>query len=169
MYRRSPYRRGGKYSNETTLVNLELSGTAQPHVSFPFDSQTNKYGMDIINPTIVLGNRKVKNFTLKFTAVNFSGPIIGCLVYVPEGTDVNGLNMANAANKMYEPNQNVICNFVIPASDSSNSTVTVSSRLARNLNSNDRICLICGLPVGNDPGQAGKSYLMGTVNFSIKY
>ena len=169
MLRRSPYRRGAKYSNETTLVNLEIDGVVPEHSSFPYDSQTQKYGMDIINPTIVLGNRKVKNFTLKFTAVNFSGPIIGCLVYVPEGTNVNSLTMGSVANKMYEPNQNVICNFVIPASDSSNATCVVTSRLARNLNSNDRICLICGLPVGTDPGQSGKAYLTGTVNFSIKY
>ena len=167
MYRRSPYRRGPKYSNETTLINLELTGTADAGVSFPYNDDTHKYGVDVVNPSTVLGNRKVKNFTLKFTSNNFTGPVIGALVYVPEGTEVNTINMGSQANKLYEPNQNVIANFVIPPSDSSNSTVVVTSKLARNLNSMDRICLIFGLPGGNSP--EGKSNIAGTVNFSIKY
>ena len=171
MYRRTPYRRyGSKYSNETTFVNISLDEPVNAGNSFPADTGGN-LGVDIINPTNVLGNRKVKNFTIKLTATNFTGPIVGVLVYVPEGTVPNPLSMGSLANKLYEPNQNVICNFVIPTStlsQASTATVSVRSSLARNLNSNDRIVLICGCPNGSAATDQAPALLSGTVNFSIK-
>ena len=170
MYRRSPYRRyGGKYSNETTFINCSIDSTMNVGACFPYDETSHLYGVDVVNPSTVMGNRKVKNFTLKFTSNNFTGPVVGCLVYVPQGTNVNTLTLTSEANNLYEPNQNVIANFIIPPSDDSNSTITVSSKLARNLSSNDRICLIFGLPGGAQLGQGSTASVCGTVNFSIKY
>ena len=76
----------------------------------------------------VLGTRKLKNFHLKISMgeqasdytdaqgvnhiTNYNAPYQFALIFVPQGTNTNGLNLSGAApnsQSLYEPNQNVIC------------------------------------------------------------
>ena len=75
MYRKSYYRsykgKYGKYSNETIAFNQGVTDSIDGNVSFPesFDPQNPQTltgrGLLIVPATDILGNRKVKNFTLK--------------------------------------------------------------------------------------------------------
>lgn len=179
MFRRSYYsRRGGKYSNETVCFNAEVTDSVDAGVPLT----TNP--IVIVPSTDVLGNRKVKNFTIKVTANLNDDPIIGVLAYVPEGTGMSRPLVSGPVQSLYEPNQNVIATFVIPpnctrGSDGSLGTasaptqITVSNRLARNLNTGDSIqlCLLSpnGITAGDGTGVAPECVICGTINYSIKY
>ena len=110
-----PYRsyRSAKYSNETIAFNTELTDSIDGGVIFPHIDE-NIPGVLIVPATTVLGNRKVKNFTIKVTANFNDDAIFGALVYVPQGTVASNLQVTGPSQSMYEPNQNVIATFVIP-------------------------------------------------------
>ena len=179
MYRRSYYRgRSSKYSNETICVNAQVTEDKDGGVPLTANPLT------IVPATDVLGNRKVKNFTLKFTAQFTDDPIIGILAYVPEGTNMSVPLVTGPNQSLYEPNQNVIATFIIPptcvrgqdaivTSATSPSTVVVSNRLARNLNTGDSIqlCLITpnGLTAGDGTQNDPPAEICGTINYSVKY
>lgn len=184
-----PYRsyRSAKYSNETIAFNTQLTNSTDGGISFPVDESVDPpfKGVLIVPATNVLGNRKVKNFTIKVTANLNDDPIFGALVYVPEGTEASALQVSGPTQSMYEPNQNVIATFVIPPNCtrgddaslievSAPTQVTVSNRLARNLNTGDYIVMIFSSPNGLDAGtgiggEGPPVTVCGTVNYAIKY
>lgn len=179
MFRRSYYpRRGGKYSNETVCFNAQVTDSVDAGTPLTTNPIT------IVPATTVLGNRKVKNFTIKVTANLNDDAIIGVLAYVPEGTDMSKPLVTGDVQSLYEPNQNVIATFVIPPNCTRNANaelgtasaptqITVSNRLARNLNTGDCIQLALvspnGITAGDGTGTAPECVICGTVNYSIKY
>ena len=184
MYRRNNYYRprAAKYSNETVCFNAQVTADTdggQPLTANP---------IIIVPATNVLGNRKVKNFTLKVTSDLNDDPIIGVLAYVPEGTDMSQPLVTGTMQSLYEPNQNVIATFVIPpncvrnanqtlGAASNAQSITVTTKLARNLNTGDSIQLALvtpnGLTAGDGTPIEGQNrppcVICGTINFSIKY
>lgn len=199
MYRRSYYRgKTAKYSNETVCVNAIATGLVNAGATFPQNPNPSpgtgeiKKGILVVPSTTLMGNRKVKNFTLKIVSRGNESPIIGALVYLPEGTSPSDLSSQLSTQSLYEPNQNVIMTFMIPPSCERNAqgyvldtytppTVTVSNRLARNLSSGDSVVLVFtavddinagdGSARSEDPDSPTKDPLTisGTVNFAIKY
>lgn len=178
--------RSAKYSNETVAFNTQATADIPGGDSFPVGQiGANIPGVLIVPATDVLGNRKVKNFTIKVTANLNDDPIIGCLIYVPEGTTANALQVAGTAQSLYEPNQNVIASFVIPPNctrdlngdiqtASAPTQITVSNKLARNLNTGDYIILLFATPNGLSAGDGvggnpPPMIISGTVNYAIKY
>lgn len=200
MYRRSYYRgRTAKYSNETVCINAVATGLVTAGVTFPQIAEPDPEqgqipkGLLVVPATSLMGNRKVKNFTLKIAARGNESPIIGALVYCPEGTLPSNLSTQLSSQSLYEPNQNVIMTFIIQPSCDRDAegyvttyftppTVTVSNRLARNLSSGDSIVLLMSavdeINAGDgtrrtpeDPTSTTKDPLAitGTLNFAIKY
>lgn len=189
MYRRN-YRsyRGkyAKYSNETIAFNTQVTDDVDGNVTFPTghdptDPTVITYrGVLIVPATDILGNRKVKNFTLKLTANGNDDQIFGALVYVPEGTLASSLQVGGPFQSMYEPNQNVICTFIIPpnvarttegaiSAQSAPTQIVVSNKLARNLNTGDSIALLFSSPNGLTAINDQPVVISGTCNFAIKY
>lgn len=176
--------KSGKYSNETVAFNTQLTEDIDGNKNFPYDEENDKSGIRIIPATNIMGNRKVKNFTLKLTANNNDDQIFGALVYVPEGTKVSQLLVGGEIQSIYEPNQNVIATFIIPPNcvrntdktlmfQSAPTQITVSNKLARNLNTGDCICLVFASPngiiAGDGSNGAEPCTVSGTINFAIKY
>lgn len=170
-----------KYSNETIAFNTQVTDDLDGGVNFPPPPAEGQDGGLIIVPaTNILGNRKVKNFTIKVTANGNDDQIFGALVYVPEGTKISGILCTGPTQSIYEPNQNVIATFIIPpnslrANDSSivqqsaPTQIVVSNRLARNLNTGDSIKLVFSSPNGLSATDQQPVVISGTVNFAIKY
>ena len=197
MYRRTYYRsRIGKYSNETTAINIEATQNVEANFTFPQNEEpdpatgTLVKGSLIVPATTLQGNRKVKNITLKLTATGNESPIVGALVYVPEGTVPSDLSTSLHSQSLYEPNQNVILSFLLPPSCDRDPTggvttyftppaTTVSTKLARNLSAGDMIVLVFSAPNGINAGDgtlnvdtgrtADPMHIFGTANFAIKY
>lgn len=190
MLRKYNYRgyrgKGGKYSNETIAFNAQLTDSIDGNATFPenFDPQDPTRligrGLIIVPATTILGNRKVKNFTIKITANGNDDQLFGALVYVPEGTMTSALQVGGEVQSMYEPNQNVIATFIIPPNCMRNTEATitasgaptqivVSSRLARNLNTGDCIALVFASPNGVTATELEPVVISGTCNFAIKY
>ena len=125
-YRRRKYRGSrDKYSVEQSAFNLELTSAATT-VS------------QVVVPGVNLeGMRKVKHLTVSLQMTS----AVGCwwaLVYVPQGTTVNGLNITSG-QPLYEPNQFVMnCGII----DADAGPIRFSSPLSRNLNSGDSIVLL---------------------------
>lgn len=179
MYRRSYYRGGrNKYSNETVCFNAQITDSVDGGQALTQNP------IEIVPSTSVLGNRKVKNFTVKVTANLNDDVIIGVLAYVPEGTDMSRPLVTGPIQSLYEPNQNVIATFVIPpnctrkadhtlGTAGAPTQIVVSNRLARNLNTGDKICLGLispnGLTAGDGTDEIPPCTICGTVNYSIKY
>ena len=171
--------RSVKYSSETFVFNGALNGTVTAGENFPHIDD--HYGIVIVAPTNILGNRKVKNFTIKCICKNNDIPIMGALLYVPEGTEPSSVQAAGNNISIYEPNQNVISTFIIPPTCERNADgeitvvygnipqVTTSSRLARNLSSGDRIVLVFATVAGTKITDGHDIMMSGTVNFAIKY
>lgn len=144
MYRRRSYYKRSyaprkKYSNETSSFSNTASATGENiSVNVPL----------LVNSDHPMqGMRKIKNLklSLNFSEIHSSvteeytkNPIYWALVYVPQGTQPQALNVTDAAASFYEPNQNVIMQGI---QTSDNETKTYSTRLARNLNSGDSIYL----------------------------
>lgn len=200
MYRRTYYRgRSAKYSNETVCINATATGTVSAGSTFPQTSVPDPQlaqipkGILVVPATTLMGNRKVKNFTLKIGARGNESPIVGALVYVPEGTTPSDLSTQLATQSLYEPNQNVIMTFLIqPSCDRDANgyvqtmftppSVTVSNRLARNLSSGDSIILVMSAIDDINAGDGSRAdpddptsnshdplVITGTLNFAIKY
>lgn len=188
MYNRRYYRnRSSKWSNETIAFNTDLTSSVDGGASFPGVNPaiSGRPGVLIVPASDVLGNRKCKNFTIKVTAKGNDDQIFGVLAYVPEGLAASSLQCTGTQQSLYEPNQNVIATFIIPPSCDRDSngmvtaqyaptTVTVSNRLARNLNSGDYIVMAFCSPNGITAGDGTQGNpepctISGTVNYAIKY
>lgn len=186
MYRSRPQRRyrsaATKYSNETVSFNYGSNETVPAGTTVPYENEPpTSRGVTIVAPTEILGNRKCKNFTIKVTANGNNEQIFGALVYVPEGTIASPLAVTGQAQSIYEPNQNVICTFIIPpnciknpstgelVTSSAPTQITVNSPLARNLNTGDKIVLLFAAPQNLYATGTSVLNVSGTVNFAIKF
>lgn len=172
-YRRRYYGPRAKYSNETASFVI-ITPPVEQITTFPkedndqVDPPIHWTGKTVVPATTIYGTRKVKNFDIQMTSKGLDCAVIGVLVYVPEGTRATDLNLAaDEVGKLYEPNQNVICRFVIPPSpEDSNAVITrVKTRLARNLDSGDAIVLV----LATTDAESGGAAISGFVNYSIKY
>ena len=184
MYTRRYYRsRGQRYSSETVVFNSAQTGNAPAGANFPVWQDAdhhNHTGLVVIPATNVMGSRKCKNFTIKVLVDNNESPIMGALVYVPEGTEPSKLEAQGSNMSISEPNQNVISTFIIPPVCTRDSLgavdqryaacqpIRVSSRLSRNLSSGDRIVLLFA-NVAAENVQSNPIVVTGTINFAIKY
>lgn len=186
MLRRRYYRTGRqRYSNETTTIGFQMSGQINAGVNFPENETSpgvvSDRGITVVPTATIQGTRKVKNITLKITGQYLTAPVFCALVYVPEGTLPNALNLGNGTS-FYEPNQNVITSFVLPqtvqfnvsgttteAIPTGQTTYTISTRLARNLASGDRVVLIMAAGGNLLYSPDTKGYICGTANYAIKY
>lgn len=178
MYRsrRRSYRRpvrAIKYSSETwNDVTTFNWNSLQPDNNYSFIGT----GVDFVGASNVSGMRKVKNFTIEInpTLVNANNelvqiPFLWAIVYVPEGQNPSP-NFGNnsGGGSLYEPNQNVIMSGTGVTSQSSYRKYT---RLARNLNSGDRIYILFRLfDTLNIGANANYKFYMGTsINYAICY
>lgn len=173
-YSRS-YRRGYsrsvkpvKYSNETYNSN----------VTYLYDGSTpsTRY-ITLIDAISQTGMRKVKNFTLNITqspvygsnqSIKSVSSFVYALVYLPDGVSATALNVGSGQNSvsLYEPNQNIIMSGVC---SSDNGQLRLSTRLARNLNSGDKILLLFR-PANSAPGASGDYVNISAIcNYSISF
>lgn len=158
MYRRYAYRprraytpksvKPVKYSCEhKTFTGQNTTSTEQPVTN----------SVDLVAGISAQGMRKAKNFTLDLSSIGFPGegesgtiirPVYWALVYVPEGSpgDIKLSTPTTSTSSLYEPNQNVIMSGIITSDGQKNRFTT---KLARNLNSNDKISLLYLLPQDN--------------------
>ena len=153
--------KAAKYSNETYAAAASA------------DYKANQlYSSVAIPATSVMGTRKCKNFTLTIVTKAPSGgesiPMYFAVVFVPEGTTPNNLNIgANFTNNVlqpasyYEPNQNVIFQGFVDSTQ----VYRFKTRLARNLNSGDAIVIIWR-PFADFSANALFSY---TLNYAMSY
>lgn len=121
--------------------------------------------------------RKVKNFTIGITqspVYDSNGTsksvssYVYALVYLPDGVSATALSVGSGQNSvsLYEPNQNVIMSGVC---SSDNGQLRLSTRLARNLNSGDKIILLFR-PSNAAPGANGDYVNISTIcNYSISF
>ena len=94
--------------------------------------------VQIVPDTAIQGMRKVKHLTVSIAGDASGGAGWWALVYVPQGTSPNTLNLTGTTG-MYEPNQFVMnCGTY----DAAAGPVRFHSPVSRNLNSGDRIYLI---------------------------
>lgn len=163
-----------RYSSETTSLNVTDSIPATTNKTFPDGGGTNEKGMVLVSPAAIQGTRKVKNMTLSVASTGNTVPMLCAVVYVPQGTDASNLTPGpsgiNGAS-LYEPNQNVIMQFVMNPvlGDNTGSNVQVfRTKLARNLDSGDKIVFIATLanPVSD---AATNVRIVGTFNYAISY
>lgn len=179
MYRRRRYSRvprsvkSVKYSNETAIQSVPQStapGVWNAGLAVALVPSVNSAGM-----------RKAKNFTLSFQYQfhfqDLGVPINFALVYVPEGQVPGTLGRAAWSNNsapvsLYEPNQNVILQGLLPATCTGR--MEFRTRLARNLNSGDAIYLVMR-PIDDLSTQASESGeyqgigLCAQLNYAIAY
>ena len=136
-----------------------------------------KYISTCIPAATTLGTRKCKNFTLtiliKGGVNDVNKPIFFALVFVPEGTSPSALNLGNqlsptesgdtalVSTSYYEPNQNVILQGFVDSTQ----VYRFKTRLARNLNSGDTICLVWR-PFASYSATGLLSY---TLNYAMAY
>lgn len=155
-----------KYSNETynyagsyTVNNAAVKNSWQETLISAIDQQ---------------GVRKCKNFELSLTGTPFASgdtiahaPMFFALVYVPQGTEPSQISIGNpeAAASLYEPNQNVIMSGVWPSDLTA--PFVKKTRLARNLNSGDRIVLVMASPPFGEG--AFEKNIAVTLNYAISF
>lgn len=156
-----------KYSNETYnyagLYTVQNAGVK------------NNWSETLISAIDTQGVRKCKNFELSLTGTPFTNaqnqiahaPMFFALVYVPQGTEPSQINIGNpdACASLYEPNQNVIMSGVWPSDLTA--PFVKKTRLARNLNSGDRIVLVMSSPQFGE-GAYSKN-LAVTLNYAISF
>lgn len=156
-----------KYSNETyNYAGLYTVANA---------AVKNNWSETLISAIDTQGVRKCKNFELSLTGTPFENdqgtvahaPMFFALVYVPQGTDPSVINIGNpdACASLYEPNQNVIMSGVWPSDLTA--PFVKKTRLARNLNSGDRIVLCLSSPQFGE-GSYSKN-LAVTLNYAISF
>lgn len=155
-----------KYSNETYNYAGEYT-VANAAVK-------NVWSETLISAIDTQGVRKCKNFELSLTGSPFSNaqgithaPMFYALVYVPQGTEPSQINIGNpdSAASLYEPNQNVIMAGVWPSDLTA--PFVKKTRLARNLNSGDRIVLCLATPQFGQ-GPYSKNIAV-TLNYAISF
>lgn len=185
MYRRRYYRgKGSKYSNETINFGFKQESNISAAQSMPetqSQSVVTDRGFTIVPPSDVMGSRKIKNIRIRITSHGNASPLFGVLVYAPQGTVPSALTVGGTnTNRTYEPNQNVISSFMLPAQISRDSEgaiasindqqiITISSRLARILNSGDTIKLIVASSEAINASSEEPFIVEGTANYVIKY
>ena len=140
-YSRSTWRRKiDKYSVEQKCFTTTLS---------TLSGSSRQAAIQIVPPSGTEGKRKVKHLTCSLNLINdtttdIGGAVYWALVYVPEGYNVNGLNIGTPSavpSSMYEPSQFVMnCGI----SDPTAGPIRVSTPISRNLNQGDSIYLVCG-------------------------
>ena len=112
----------------------------------------------IVPPSDLQGMRKVKHMTVSLAETTAETYIFWALVYVPQGTLPNALDVTAGPNSMYEPNQYVInCGVA----DFKAGPVRIGTPLSRNLNSGDSIYLLLKNTTGRAP------YIGYTVRYAI--
>ena len=116
----------------------------------------------VVPDTAIQGMRKVKHLTVSLAARDIAGSssdiVYWALVYVPQGTAVNTLNVSGTAG-MYEPNQFVMnCGVA----DFSAGPCRFTSSVSRNLNSGDKIVLIM-----NGGSVSAERFFAYTVRYAI--
>lgn len=154
-YRRKPVKTV-TYSNETTILQIPvpIAGTGSP-------AQQNYLVIPSVDQQ---GKRKAKNFTLRMKT-NSELPLFWALLYVPQGNDPSLIKL-QPAGSFYEPSQNVIMSGIISKTSAQD---TFRSRLARNLNSGDRIVLSIRPSDKSTTGQDDLASVQGICNFVISY
>lgn len=182
-YRRRYYGRRIRYSNETyantglfTLNGAQpaagLSPDLWPAQGWIYDNMLLFPSITVVPATDQFGVRKVKNFSINLSPLiriidGQAGEFKLCwaLVYVPENTGTSQL-IPNVNGSMYEPNQNVIACGVADPSQANR----YYTKLARNLNSGDRIMFVCFATspyIATNPDINAR--IMLTVNYAICY
>ena len=131
-YRRRSYRGSrDKYSVEQSAGALTIPGAQQAYTQ-------------VVPDSAIGGMRKVKHLTVSI-ATPGAVSLTWAIVYVPQGTTVNPLNMTGGS--LYEPNQYVMnCG----AAMAQGGPLRFTSPLSRNLNSGDKIYLIIANNDGSD-------------------
>ena len=116
-----------KYSVEQTAGALSIPAVSQGYTQ-------------VVPDTAIGGMRKVKHLTISASIPSSSASSTAAywaLVYVPQGTAVGSLNLSGS--NLYEPNQFVMnCGTF----DGDAGPIRISSPIARNLNSGDKIYLV---------------------------
>lgn len=168
------YRRTGVFSRR--LKTIKYSNETSAFASDTFDLTSGTYDQwDMIPAINSQGTRKAKNFTLTLssTTCKTSGneklkvPIAWVLVYVPQGNQPNQptIGVSGSVSSFYEPNQNVIMAGTYIVGDQ---PIIAKSRLARNLNSGDKLVFITAVPPGT--GVASETCgLYCSLNYAISY
>lgn len=160
-----------RYSSETTSLNATGSIPTNTQTTFPVDGGDK--GMVLVAPATIQGTRKVKNMTLSIASTGNFVPLLCAVVYVPQGTNASDLTAGpsgiNGAS-LYEPNQNVIMQFVmnpVTAANVGSNVQVFRTKLARNLDSGDKIVFIA-TPAGGY-GSDMTINIVGTFNYAISY
>ena len=127
-YRKRFYRGGSrdKYSVEQQAGMMTIPAGSQAWAT-------------VVPDTAIQGMRKVKHLNISLACqTDTIGYAFWCLVYVPQGTTPNTMNLTGTTG-MYEPNQFVMnCGVA----DFNGGPLRISSPISRNLNSGDKIVLI---------------------------
>lgn len=175
--RRSRIYRPLRYSNETSQLHMSL---IFPRITEGKQTQNGR----IINSVAQQGMRKVKNFTLnlacQFTptkafedaandTLKINPYLYWAVVYVPENQEPGNLLIENGreGGSIYEPNQNLIMGGIATIGGTA---ITRSTRLARNLNSGDRIGIVCSTEaINGGPLVDTVVLILATCNYAIAY
>lgn len=143
------YKRRWCKSRDKYSVEQSAAVTVIPAATATAPSQS---GVVVVPPSDTQGMRKVKHIMVSLAmpgnATTLSS-IYWALVYVPAGTGVGTLQIGTtgSSTSFYEPNQFVMnCGVA----DFSAGPCRVSTRLARNLNSGDKIVLIMSNPLSQE-------------------
>lgn len=177
MYRKKGYssRRYKKvrYSNETSTFNIQTNIASQSTASFPLYGAS--LGKTLVSAAQIQGTRKVKNMTLSISTSQISVPILCTVIYVPQGTEAGSLSINPSGgpnpSSLYEPNQNVIMQFVLNpvyANGEGSCVQRFKTRLARNLDSGDSIKLVMA-PSTALAADLDNFKVSGTFNYAISF
>ena len=160
-----------RYSSETTSLNVTDQIQAGALTTFP--TGANAKGMTLVAPAQIQGTRKVKNMTLSVASTGNTVPLLCAIVYVPQGTLASDLTPGPAGlngASLYEPNQNVIMQFVmnpIGGQGEGSNVQVFRTKLARNLDSGDSIVFVA-VPA-TATAAANNVTIVGTFNYAISY
>lgn len=164
-----------RYSSETTSLNVQDTIPQGQMPTLPYSAAPSpQKGMVLVTPASIQGTRKVKNMTLSVSSEGNTVPLLCAVVYVPQGTQASDL-MAGPQGlvgaSLYEPNQNVIMQFVmnpIGATNEGSNVQVFRTKLARNLDSGDSIVFIATPAKANNTA-AQNVTIVGTFNYAISY
>ena len=129
---------GRYYKKSVVRVNRDKYSVEHNAFSIATNSSGDA-GQSVVPASTTQGMRKVKHLTVSLASNASSAPypLWWALVYVPQGTTANTLQID--AGSLYEPNQYVMACGVF---DFDGGPLRVHSRLSRNLNSGDSIAFI---------------------------
>lgn len=174
------YRRTGRYSRRVKTVKF----SNETYNAVGTWVNTNPSVKDTLTTTLITaidqqGVRKCKNFELTLAgggwvhndaqSTTTLEPIIWALVYVPQGTTASEISLGSpdGAASLYEPNQNVIMSGLWPGDLTS--PYVKKTRLARNLNSGDKIELVMAVPGMNTQDTQATKELAVSLNYAISF